>query len=86
MAAYIRLYRKGTAEADTFADIDTKMRVALGQPPSEDKFYKGWYDSIAFGLAVGRTFAQLREDYEGQMDDVINWLEANYSPDAWYSR
>lgn len=86
MAAYIKLYRKGTQESDTFADIDTKMRVALGQPPSEDRFYKAWYDTIAFGLAIGLTFDQLRKAYEGRMDDVIDWLEANYTTDHWFSR
>lgn len=86
MPNHVQLISKTTKEAETFADIDTKMRIALGQPADDARFYKAWYDTIAFGLACGCSWQELRKDYEGTKDDVIDWLEKNYEPDSWASR
>lgn len=90
------LTRKGESEPANLQEIDNEMRQAFGEEPDEDNWLWGWYDTIGFGLAMGKDWKQLREQFaedpaESERTNlarrrklaVIYWLEANYVPDAW---
>lgn len=90
MAAYLELYSKHKepepgqqAVPENFTEIDNAMCQHFGVEPDPDYFYRSWYDLIGFGLAVGRTYAELRELAPGYAP-VIDWLEANYTVKAYY--
>lgn len=90
------LTRKGESKPASLQHIDNEMRIEFGEEPDEDRWLWGWYDTIGYGLALGRDWAQLRERFaedpaesertnmfRRRMLAVIDWLEANYIPNAW---
>ena len=68
-----------------FSHIDNRMRIHFDAPPDPINWYKHWYDLIGFGLALGRSWADLREAFPDHVD-IVNWLETNYTCDAWAER
>ena len=77
---------KTTGERAVFAYIDNDMRKHFNQPDDPDKYLWGWYDTIGLGLAMGKTWDEMRTwwDDNSPMQKVINYLEERYTPDAWY--
>ncbi len=95
MANCFTLTRKGESKPASLQDIDDEMRQAFGEEPDEVRWLWGWYDAVGFGLALGRTWAQEREQYaEDPAEDertnrfrrrmlaVIDWLDEHYIPNA----
>ena len=80
------LTQKGNDEPSTFVDIDEKLCAHLGVEPHPKNYLYGWYDSIGLGVAMGKTWDQMRTwwDNDSPMQEVINYLEEHYIPDAWY--
>jgi hypothetical protein len=96
MPACFTLTRKGESKPAILQEIDDEMRVEFGEEPDPEQWLWGWYDTIGYGLALGRDWAQLREQFaedpaesertnmfRRRMLAVIYWLEANYIPNAW---
>ena len=96
MSNCFSLTRKGESEPARMQEIDDLMRIEFGEEPDADRWLWGWYDTIGYGLALGRDWAQLREKFAEDPDEserintsrrrrlaVIDWLEANYIPNAW---
>jgi len=96
MPACFTLTRKGESTPSSLQHIDDEMRQAFCEEPDEVRWLWGWYDTIGYGLALGRDWAQLREQFaedpaeseqtnmfRRRMLAVIYWLEANYIPNAW---
>ena len=96
MPACFTLTRKGESTPSSLQHIDDEMRQAFCEEPDEVRWLWGWYDTIGFGLAMGRDWTQLREQFaedpaesertnmfRRRMLAVIYWLEANYIPNAW---
>ncbi len=77
------LTRKGEEQMTPLQQVDDEMRTHFGAPPSATEWYRGWYDTIGFGLAMGNDWDRLRELYE-DAKPVIDWLEANFTVDAWW--
>ncbi len=95
MPACFTLTRKGESTPSSLQHIDDEMRVEFGEEPDEDRWLWGWYDTIGCGLALGRDWAQLREQFaedpaESERTNmlrrrrlaVIDWLETRYIPNA----
>ena len=93
------LTRKGENAPASLQTIDDLMRVAFGEEPDPKRWLWGWYDVVGFGLALGRDWTQLREQYaedpaesertntfHRQMLTVIDWLDEHYTTDAWAER
>ena len=96
MANCFSLTRKGESQPASLQEIDDEMRIEFCEEPDEKRWLWGWYDTIGYGLALGRDWAQLREQFaedpaesertnmfRRRMLAVIYWLEANYVPNAW---
>lgn len=69
----------------TLQHIDDRMRQDLGYDPDPEKWLHGWYDSIGFGLAMGRTFDSMRVTFadDAELLEVIDYLDKHYIPDAF---
>ena len=88
-----QLIGKSSAVAEKFYDIDNELCKHLGVEVSQTQYYRGWYDSIGMLVAMGRTWADIREvcakDIEGDPGDpelgkIIDWLSENYNTKSWY--
>ena len=90
------LTREGESKPASLQAIDDEMRIAFGEEPDEERWLWGWYDTIGYGLAMGRTWEQLREQFaedpaesertnmfRRRMLAVIDWLDEHYTPNAW---
>ena len=85
MPAYFTLTKKGETEPSRFIDIDDAMCAHFGVTPHETDYYRAWYDVEGLGLAMGYDWDKLRE-INPNRKPIIDWLEDNYLPNAWYSR
>ena len=95
MANCFTLTRKGESKPASLQAIDDEMRVEFGEEPDAERWLWGWYDTIGFALALGRDWDQIRGKYTqdhyasdgGEFAQntvrVIDWLEANFTANAW---
>jgi len=86
MAAYFQMFPLGSTDAESFQDIDDKMCAHFGVPPDPKWYYKGWYDTIGFALAMGKSWDWMREHYSEGLHPVIEYLETRYRAENWYGR
>ena len=93
------LTRKGESEPASLTEIDDLLRIEFGEEPDEKRWLWGWYDTIGYGLALGRDWTQLREQFAEDPDEsertnmlrrrrlaIINWLDEHYVPNSWAER
>jgi len=85
MPACFQLFKRGSDVPERFADVDDAICAHFGVTPDAERFYRSWYDIEGFGLAMGHDWDKLRT-INPDRADIINWLEANYTTQAWYSR
>lgn len=70
--------------------IDLEVASFMSVPCHDKYWCYNWYNVIGFGLAMGKTFADLREkeikepdEYSENMIKIIDFLDANFTADAW---
>ena len=85
MPAYFTLTKKGETKPSTFVAIDEALCAHFGVTPDPDLYYRSWYDIEGLGLAMGYDWNKLREINPNRAA-IIDWLEDNYTPDAWHSQ
>lgn len=80
------LTKKGENKPTKLQTIDDEMRVAFGEPPDSSRWFRGWYNIIGLGLAVGKSFAQLKELFndDAELVAVIDYLAERYVSDCWW--
>ena len=94
------LTRKSDPQAGhvKLATIDDELCAHLEVAPNPKHYFMSWVDIIGFALACGKSFEQIRADMlermpEGHPDEtdadrtylkIIDWLNANFTSDAWY--
>ena len=78
--------------------IDAEMCQFFNEPVDPKRWYQNWYNTIGFDLAMGNSFEQIRADYLAdrvaddqsafdawtKLIEIVDWLEANFTADAWY--
>lgn len=79
---------KVTDKPVNLQEVDDAMRVHFNAEPSATHWYRGWYDLIGFGFALGRTADELRAMFDDQPDliQILDWITKHYTPDAWAER
>lgn len=79
-----RLWRDG--KPVPLNKIDEELCAAFGEPVHETRYFRSWFDIIGFGIAMGNALgsAELREAVPAHQHDVLDWLEKNFTSDAWY--
>jgi hypothetical protein len=102
MPACFQLIDRQTGQPAIFQQIDDKMRESFGAPPNDKEYMNGWYDSIGFRLALGKTWNDIRDEFEleyrsdvnsgrersiyPRLISITNWLEDHYESSSWYQR
>lgn len=92
-----QLVSKKTGEAEVLARIDEMLCAHLGVPIDPKEWVYSWYDIIGFSLAMGRTFEDLRQtfsvgeedersDHERVMLRIVEFLDKNFTTEAWAER
>ena len=90
MANYIQLFDKKTSKPESFQVIDEKLCKALNVPVDEDRYYQSWYDVIGFSMCD--TIHEVREKITRlspkatKLQAALQWLDENYTLNAWCSR
>jgi hypothetical protein len=78
---------KGSIEPATLPSIDDAMCAHFGVTPDADRYYRGWVDQEGFALAMGRDWQYMRDsEYFADRLPIVEWLAANYTPDAFAYR
>ena len=84
------LTRKGETEPASLSAIDEELCALLKRPIHPTRYVEGWYDSIGFALACGRSWEQIKELFSSPWEDdlrkIIVYLETNYITNAWAER
>ena len=78
MPNFFTLTRKSNPEAGPvdFVTIDEEICAHCGVTPDPDRYLDGWYDSIGFRLAFGKSWDEIRKDFSLQA------MEANERDDG----
>lgn len=96
MPSCFTLTKKGQKERSKFVDVDREMCKFFEVEVDEKEYLCGWYNFVGQLTAVGRTWDEIRgllkENLEGgktcewseSMLQIVDWLEENYTTDAWY--
>lgn len=80
------LTRKGETEPARLSAIDDAMCAHFNVTPDADRYYRFWVDIEGCALACGRDWDWIRanmDDEEGSRKPIVDFLEANYTPDCW---
>jgi hypothetical protein len=85
MANCFMLLDKVTGKPVKLNDVDQAMCEHFGVPVHPTKYYDMWFDLEGFALAMGKTWDEMRTMFEDR-DAIIDFLSANYTPDAWAQR
>lgn len=97
MPVCFQLIPKGSNEPEKLQTIDQKICEFLGVPVDEKKWCGDWYNVVGFRLAIGKTFAEIREEIQGyvllqendfleedkQMLLIIDFLDINYESNSF---
>ena len=58
-----RLHRKTDNVAESLNVVDEQLCKLINYPVDPKKYCFGWFDTIGFSIACGRTFTELRTLY-----------------------
>lgn len=85
-----QLLRDGAAVP--LSEIDQEMCRHFEEHCDPEVYFRDWYSSIGYDLAMGRSFEQIEAIYaipewaESGLLPVVQWLRANFTPSSWYER
>jgi hypothetical protein len=93
------LHKKGETVKTDFFVIDKELCDLVGETPHETHWVSAlsdipttsqvgnWMDTIGMGLACGRSFADIKANYnDPRMGKFIDHLSAKYDVRAWAER
>lgn len=82
MAACFSLTKIGETEPAVLQEVDNDMARFFGVEPDPVKWYRNWYNEVGFRLALGWSLDKITQEYP-EWVSVCDWLQANYTSDAW---
>lgn len=92
MALCFQLFPRQDKPAKLSA-VDAAMCAHFGVPVDEKFYYCGWFDTVGYLLATGRTFEEAKArivelDIQPQQKllDICDWIADNYTVDSFSSR
>lgn len=65
MPVCFQLYPKGGDKPVVLQRLDDEMRQHFGVEPDPEHWLGHWFDTIGFRLAIGKSFAEIREQFQG---------------------
>jgi hypothetical protein len=86
MPNWFTLTDKTTGKPADFVEIDTLMCKHFGAEINPDKWFRNWYNIHGLSIALGNDWDKTRKICGDDivLVEITNWLEQNYTPDAWY--
>ena len=101
MPANFALICKSTGECPSLLTVDAELCAHFGDSrnaddqdtyfwPGTGKMFDNWHDTIGYHLALGKSFAEVREFYAQYNEDglimrAIDYLDERYEPSCWRS-
>ncbi len=84
-AAYIQFFPKGSDEAVDLSTLDEEICGVVGDPVDPKLYCRGWFDTVAFSLALGRSWPEVREHWGEytELAPIMDHLERNYDTNRW---
>lgn len=84
MPSCFQLMRNGAAVP--LNQIDEEMCRHFEVACHPVRYFEGWYDTIGFLLATGKTFDQIRVTYADEpiLVKIVDWLKANFESNSWH--
>jgi hypothetical protein len=81
MAVFYNLLDKVSGLVIPHAEVDTKMREALGVEPDDEAWLQEWHNAFGIALAVGKDWDYIRDNYidcgdSHNDDDLADWEQA----------
>lgn len=88
MPNYFTLTLKGQTTPSPMTYVDEALCKHLGVEVHPVRYVEGWFNTIGLSLACGKDWDWLRNQYKDYPKDldIIDYLEANYTLDAWAGR
>ena len=90
MPVCFQLTKKGETEPSTLVKVDEAICTHFGWPIHPQDYVYGWYDSIGFMLATGKSWDQIRVElrdgwgFQDERQAIVDFLEANYTTGIWW--
>lgn len=92
MPQCFQLTRKGESQPASLIRVDEEICKLLNQPVHAQLYCFGWFDSIGFPIACGKSYEEIRRTFIADGLDqtfpeiitILGYLEENYTPNAWY--
>ena len=93
MPSCIRYHPRGAdiydaSTAIKLFDLDALVCEAVGDPCHPTAWCRGWFNYIGSFMASGKTYDEVRamieRDEIPELIPVLDYLEANYEPRAWW--
>lgn len=99
MAGYFQLLNKKTGKPESFSFIDEELCNYFHEPIDPDKYLAGWYDSIGFRVAMGKSLTEIRQDFINLMIEdpkhaegisnlikILDWIDQHYTTNSWHAK
>lgn len=92
MPACFELISKSSKERERLSTVDEAICAHVGVEPDPKYYYRSWVDTIGLSLACGKDWAWARAWARANYADspelvaVVDFLEANYTYNAWHER
>lgn len=82
MAVHLVLKEKSTGMlfgGAKLLDVDNVLCQYMGVDPDPVHWYMKWVNSVGMSLAFGRSFDEIRGDFDDpEMIRIINWVEEHF--------
>jgi hypothetical protein len=86
MAQYFQLFDKNTGEAKRFLDVDEEICNHMGIKADDIKWAHQWYDIIGLFLSCGKNWDEIRIAVDGELKEIVDFMEDNYRAECWSGR
>lgn len=97
MAACFQLIKKGTEEPALLNSIDEELCAHFNVPVHPNDWYKNWYNTIGFRLALGKTFDEIKPELQKLAEEypdsecpqlvlIVDYLQEHYESTNWSER
>ena len=87
MPACFRLIPVSGGEPAILQKVDDDLWIAFGETPHASQWFRGWYGTIGFLMAIGKSYDEiwlaLAEYNDERLIEVLDWLAARYRADSW---
>jgi len=91
MAVQLMLQEKGTGRflvGNDYIELDGEIAEAMHGVADEVRWFADWMNTIGFGLALGKSFDEVRKnfDYDEETVKICDWLAERFTNESYMTR